>query len=423
MRLPFTVIEFFDVFARCNEAVRPIRIVLAALALAAVGTSCGGRHRDAGAVPMVLDHNRMLIDGEFQRADGAWRPARLWVDAGNPDLFMSEAFARDLGIDLSAAGERTENGRLEVPPPAGVRIGGTEIDFTGVKSYVLFEPTWLFSTMRNDANLPSTVMQRYRIVFDYPRSLFTIGAPEDLERRGLRAPAAVNRETGIVQIDALIDGDTVSFALDNGASYSFASETLLARFAERHPEWPRSAGAVGCANIWGWWPGEGSWPVVRIPEILWGGVPLRDVGVVGLPESFPLASWYSRKTARPVDGLLGPNAFKAFRVEIDYAGSAVYFEKGTDFDSHDMDVVGLTLRPMADGGYEVIAIASIDGKPSVEGVEPGDRLVRAGDVEVSGATMGRVVDALRGAPGDTRTLLLEREGKRFTVEARVERFL
>ena len=423
MRPPFAVTEFFDVFARCNEAARPIRIVLAALAIAAVGASCGARTSGAGAVPMTLDHNRMLIDGEFQRADGAWRPARLWVDTGNPDLFMSEAFARDLGIDLSAAGEMTENGRLEVPPPAGVRIGGTEIDFTGVTSYVLFEPTWLFSTMRNDANLPSTVMQRYRIVFDYPRSLFTIGAPDGLERRGLRAPAAVNRETGVIQIDALIDGDSLSFALDNGASYSFASEALLARFAERHPERPRSAGAVGCANIWGWWPGEGSWPVARVPEILWGGVSLRDVGVVGLPESFPLASWYSRKTARPVDGLLGPNAFKAFRVEIDYAGSAVYFEKMAGFDSHDMDVVGLTLRPTADGGYDVIAVASINGKPSVEGVEPGDRLVRAGEVDASNATMGRVIDALRGAPGDIRTLILERDGRRFTVEARVERFL
>jgi hypothetical protein len=37
--------------------------------------------------------------------------------------------------------------------------------------------------------------------------------------------------------------------------------------------------------------------------------------------------------------------------------------------------------------------------------------------------MGTVIDALRGAPGDTRTPLLERNGKQFKVLARVERFL
>jgi hypothetical protein len=39
------------------------------------------------------------------------------------------------------------------------------------------------------------------------------------------------------------------------------------------------------------------------------------------------------------------------------------------------------------------------------------------------ATMGTVVDALRGRPGDHRTLVLERDGERFSSEARVERFL
>jgi hypothetical protein len=37
--------------------------------------------------------------------------------------------------------------------------------------------------------------------------------------------------------------------------------------------------------------------------------------------------------------------------------------------------------------------------------------------------MGTVVDALRGQPGDVRTLVVEREGKRRTIAARVERFL
>jgi hypothetical protein len=322
------------------------------------------------------------------------------------------------------------------------------LDFQGVRSLVMFEPRWLFTVMHNDANFPSTVLKRYQVVFDYPGRRLTIAAPGSLTPRGVRAPAAVNAETGIVQIDAVIDGDSLSFALDNGASYSFVDNEVLERLHERHPDWPRMTTAIGCANMWGWWPPEEqTLSVMRLPEIQWGPVRLTDVGIVGVSklsaDGPTLGAFYSQKSARPVNGFLGPNAFKAFRVEIDYAGGAVYFErpagtqgrmasseertagtnKATAPDSHDMDIVGLALRPETDGSYSVIGIATKDGKPSVEGVEPGDKLLEVDGLKATGATMGTVIDALRGAPGETRALLLERNGKQFRVVARVERFL
>jgi hypothetical protein len=301
------------------------------------------------------------------------------------------------------------------------------LDFSSVKSSIHPDSFWLFRTMHNDANLPSTVLRRYQVVFDYPRRRLTLAEPGSLKPRGVRAPASVHPETGIVQIDAILGEDSLSFALDNGASYSFTSDDVLARLAARHPEWARSTGALGCANIWGWWPQEPEWPVLRVPAIQWGPVHLADVGLAGLPRFFPngasLGDWYSLKTARRVDGFLGPNAFKAFRVEIDYADSSVYFEQGAEPEAHDMDIVGLTLRPEADGSYHVIGVARKDGRTTVEGVAPGDKLLKVGGLKVTGATMGTVVDALRGRPGETRALVLERAGRRFRVEAKVERFL
>ena len=382
------------------------------------------RPRDSGSatVPLLLDHNRMLVDAAIQRRDGTWRRVRLWVDSGNRDFFISEGLARDLGIDLSTAVIPTDGQRppLEVPPPSVVRVGRVALDFTGVKAMVMFEPRWLFDAMHNDANLPGSVLQRYQVVFDYPRRQLTLGEPGSLEHRGVRAAASVCAGSGIVQIDAVIEGDSLSLALDNGASYSFMSDEVLTRLSQRHPDWLRHVGALGGANMWGWWPHEDSWPVVRLPTIVWGTVPLRDVGVVGLPG---IGTWYSQKTARPVDGFLGPNAFKAFRVEIDYAERAVYFEKRGDVDSHDMDLVGLTLRLEPDGVYRVVGVAEKDGRPSVEGVLPGDRLLEVEALQATGATMGTVVDALRGEPGDLRTLVVERDGERHTIRARVERFL
>jgi hypothetical protein len=374
-------------------------------------------------VPFVLDHNRMFVDAEIRRADGTWRAARLWVDTGEPRFSMSEALARDLGVDLSGLAD-TPN----VPPPAHVRIGGMPIDFTGVECRVGGAPAWMFTAMRNDGHLSSRVLQRYQVVFDYPARRLTIASPGSLPHRGVRAPAAVDSKTGIVQIDAVVDGDSLSFALDMGASYSFVDSSVLARLVERHPELPRMTGALGCANMWGWWPpGEQNATVARVSEIMWGPVRLAGVGVVGVPAVAPggptLGAWYSRKTARPVSGFLGPNAFKAFRVEIDYAGGAVYFEKTAEIDTFDMDLAGLTLRPEDDGSYSVLGVSSKNGRTAVEGVEPGDELLRIGDLETTGATMGTVVDALRGKPGEIRILILRRGGNTFRIEAEVARFL
>jgi hypothetical protein len=374
-------------------------------------------------VPFVLDHNRMLVDVEMQRKDGSWRTARLWVDTGEPSFSMSEDLARDLGVDLSTLAYDPD-----IRLPGGVRIGGMPLDFTDIETHVS-RTAWMFNAMHNDAHISSRVLARYDVVFDYPARLLTIAGPGTLKHRGVRAPAAVNPKTGIVQIDAVMDGDSLSFALDMGASYSFVDSAVVTRLLGRHPNLPRIVGAAGCANMWGWWPPDEEHAlVVRVPEIMWGPVRLSGVGLVSVPAVQPggpaLGAWYSRKTARPVNGFLGPNAFKAYRVEIDYAGSVVYFEKGPGpDDSTDMDLVGLTLRPENDGSYTVIGIVSKDGTPTVEGVEPGDKLLLVGELEVTGVTMGTVVDALRGRPGDIRILMLERDGTELTVEATVRHLL
>ena len=113
---------------------------------------------------------------------------------------------------------------------------------------------------------------------------------------------------------------------------------------------------------------------------------------------------------------------KRFRLEVDWPNRMTYWEAGPARDDHDLDIVGLTLRPELDGGFTVAGVATRDGRATVEGVEAGDRLVRVGSLEATGARMGEVEDALRGSPGDMRTLVLDREGRSVTVEGRVTRF-
>jgi C-terminal processing protease CtpA/Prc len=74
------------------------------------------------------------------------------------------------------------------------------------------------------------------------------------------------------------------------------------------------------------------------------------------------------------------------------------------------------------GGYVVAAIATKNGKATVAGVHPGDKLIRIDGLETKGATWGQIYDALHGNPGETRVLVVARGADRFTVRTSVTAF-
>ena len=220
-------------------------------------------------VPFSLDHNRILINAEIQSGANIWENALLWVDSGNPDFFVSPDFARRLGVNIIDAEAKAENGKFEIDPPEGVRINGMELDFHGVRSYVVFEPLWLFSTMHNNANLPSSVLSNYQVHFDYSNSeMSIIKQGGEFKPKGIRINALVYPETGIVQIPVKIGDTTLNFALDNGASCGFLSDISFQYINKYYPDISVIKGASGCANIWGWLPGESDWQVFRLPEMV-----------------------------------------------------------------------------------------------------------------------------------------------------------
>ena len=92
-----------------------------------------------------------------------------------------------------------------------------------------------------------------------------------------------------------------------------------------------------------------------------------------------------------------------------------------DPDSDDFDQVGLTLRSQH-REYFVAAVARKNGRPTVEGVSPGDRLIRIGNLQTQNATWGAIYNAMHGKPGQTLILVLERSGNRFAVTAKVTAF-
>jgi len=270
-----------------------------------------------------------------------------------------------------------------------------------------------------EASLPASALRRTHVIFDYPAGRLTLARPGVLEPRGVAVPCRVNAETGLFMIDAVLDGETVALGVDTGSAGTWVSRLLTAAWEKRHPGWPRAVGAVGSANFFGF-PFETEGVLMRLPEVSVGSVRVRDVALLGLDQR--MFDWYSKKSAAPLLGFVGANVLRRFRLEVDFPGRMTYWQAGPETRANDLDIVGLTLRPEADGRLTIAGVATRAGVRSVRGVEPGDTLLRVDELDASEATMGAVVEALRGRPGEKRLLVVGREGKSVTVEATVTRF-
>lgn len=376
----------------------------------------------AVTVPITLDHNRTIIDVYLPLPDGKTKRVRAWVDNGNTQLWMTEALAKQLNLALSGDPKPALFGKQRnVQVPDNLQIGGMTISLSGVRdAQAVLERESVAPGCSAEITVPSTVLRNYDVLFDYPNRQFTIGPRGSVSFKGSTARILLDPQTGLIQVPSKIDGQDFNLALDVGASITLISSEQIALWHKAQPSWPYMIGGVAAGNMWGG-EEETRWPVLRVPNILFGSATLANVAVASFPDEE--LKWFQKRAGVPTMGLVGANALVADRVGIDYAHSMLYLESSSRASALDMNVVGLMLRPELDRRYTVVGIADFDGKASVPDVKPGDLLLAVDGAPATGATMGQVWSLLGGTPGQTRTLTLERDGKRFTVDAPVRRFL
>jgi hypothetical protein len=375
----------------------------------------------AVTVPITLDHNRTIIDVYFSLPDGQTKRVRGWVDNGTAELELTEALAQKLGLAFKAAVKPHAGDQRGVDAPRSLQIGGLTIALDDIKeAKAIVGSDSIAPGCSAEINIPAPVLRHYDVLFDYPNRQFTIGPQGSVAFEGTRVKAQVNPQNGLVQIASQIGGQDYNLAFDAGSSTSLLSGELLGKWHAAHPAWPQMTGAIAAANLWGA-EVEAHWQLLRLPNVQYGGVPLKDVVVAPFSQQF--MDWYRERAGIATVGLIGASAFLDDRVGIDYAHATLYVQRTASKSAPDMDVVGLTLRPEADGKYTVIGVPDFKGKPAVPDVKGGEFLVGVDGAPATGATMGQVWSLLGGTPGQTRSLILERDGKRFTVEATVRRFL
>jgi len=375
-------------------------------------------------VPLIIDHNRIVINVDVRLPDGSAQRVRAWVDNGTVDLILSRRVATQLGLNVTCDEQECSS-----PAPPEITIGGMNVSLAGVKqAKIPLKPVSaapvMAAGMNAEMNLPASVLRHYDVLIDFPDHKFSIGQPGSIRFRGPSGKVLINPENGLIQVPSKIENKKYNLGLDIGASISFLSLELFGALATAHADWPHMTGAVGSANMWGT-DEETQWKVMRVDRVQYGPLFLTDVPLVEMSQS--RMDFFQKRAALPTAGMIGADVLLNYRVGLDYAHSTVYFEVGRTYQFPDFDVVGLILRPEDDGRYTILGVADIDGKASVPsgpgGVQAGDHLVGVNDISVVGATMGQVWSMLGGTPGQERKLTVDRGGKLFAVSATVQHFL
>jgi hypothetical protein len=417
---------FLDIRPLCVSVVSQRRILAMKSFVVAIilVISCAAQTAPQYAtVPVTLDHNRIILDVMLPLPDGTQKRIRGWVDNGNTELWLDERVAKLMALQPTPDSKEIEMLGAKVrtvQAPREIIVGGIKVSLADAKAAQSIAAESIAPGSSAEINLPSTVLRNYDLIMDYVDRELTIAAPGQAKFTGKSAKAFVNPLNGLLQLPAKIGGNDYQLTLDLGSCFSMLAADDFEKLAKSNPKWPHNTGAVGPELFWGM-ADEAKMQAIRVPSIEYGPVKLDAVGFDEFPQNF--MSFYRQRAGAETSGLIGGNALLGHRIGIDYAHATVYFDQRSEFVAPGIDVVGLTLRPELDGRYTVIGVPEYEGKPAVADVKSGDVLVSIDKVPAKGSTMGQLWSLLGGDPGDIRVLNLERNGKTFTVNATVRRFL
>ena len=372
-------------------------------------------------VPLIVEGNAPLVELEFPTVSGGVRKARVLVDTGGGALLLGSRLMADIGATPSGP-QQNEEGETFVPlRPMKVRLGGMDLDLTGVSVDGIPASQWIGIRNAAEGMVPARLLRRYDVVFDYPGRQFTLAKAGTLKPRGVQVNAPISSDDGFPRIELQIGGSAYGFLLDTGASFTMISRTVLDRWANENPAWPRAVGAIGFANMFGGGMENGAL-MLRIPELKIGPLVVKEAAAVSRPEG-TFEKWMSGMMTAPIIGSVAGNVLRDFRVVIDYKDGLVYFEQSGDSSDVDQVSIGLVLRGGPDGALVVTGVSSNAAVDVQNSVRTGDKVIAVDGVRLSGKPLSAAAEALQGRSGSTKRLDLERNGKPVIVTVTVKGLL
>ena len=307
--------------------------------LAAAVPSAFAAEASAPALPYTLPakmvHHRFVVEA---RTPGG-ELLTLFTDTGG-GMNLTTRGADKLGLaydrDAEPPGPGPVLGTTTWPTYAGPWIPPPKAAGTPVA--IMRAPAW----MREDGMLGTAWFGDRTWEFDYRAGTLRLLADGalpavDAAHRvalGFQSAADGSHATHFPRIPARVDGETLQFLFDTGATFrlepaaakalgdagvdqragSFITASVMRRWRERHPDWPWLA------------RGDGEAAMIQVPGIEVAGHAVGPVWFSERPDSAFhgfMAQWMDQA----VDGALGGNAFRDFRITVDYPSAAATFER------------------------------------------------------------------------------------------------
>ncbi|MEW6733116.1 MAG: hypothetical protein AB1489_17450 [Acidobacteriota bacterium] len=180
--------------------------------------------------------------------------------------------------------------------------------------------------------------------FDYPRRRLLLRAKGDIPRQkaqhrvvlGFKTDANGQRALNFPRIQALIDGEVLDLLFDTGAT-TFLTDTALASLRDRGAA-ERATSFITASTFEKWRKRHPNWRIIEQAEKTTGEamIEVPSVTVAGYRVG-PV--WFTRRADKNfhefmsqfmdkrVEGALGGNALRYFRVTVDYPNAIAVFER------------------------------------------------------------------------------------------------
>jgi hypothetical protein len=313
----------------------PLAVPLLALLLGACATSTPRDDATKHALRVDYRADRWFV--EATTVDG--RPMRFFTDTGGGFLVHEDSAAR-LGLAVRTVGEGDESGRV-APFPVFAPGDALPAPLLETELYVVAR------TPQTDDFGDGMLGQEWfggRVwTFDYPaRTLAWRDSAEGLRfdpastvALGFPVGEDGSRSTNFPSIDAEIDGETLPFLFDTGATLtltdaawqalggggakvratSFVVASVFDRWRASHPDWRVVEDAED---------NRGAAPIIEVPAVTIAGFTVGPVWFTRRPDA-AFHEYMSQWMDRRVEGALGGNAFRWFRIVVDYPGARAAF--------------------------------------------------------------------------------------------------
>lgn len=368
---------------------------------------------------MFVEGNVPIIDVRFKTPSGVERKARFVVDSGGGSFILGSKLAADIGV--KPVGKVVGEADVSFQPiePVHAWAGDLALDTTGIANLAQVGNDRIGGRDQAEGMIPSKLLRKYRMIFDYPAHTLTFAKPSKEPGRGVRLDASVNDKNGFPRIEIELAGKRYGFLLDTGASFTMISKAAMEGWLKAHPDWSSATGAFGLANMMGG-KMESSALMLRIPEMKLGSITVMNAAVVSRNEGTFEKSMSSLMTA-PIVGSIAGNVLRDFRVEIDYQSGYVYLDR-VSTSTHELSGVGLVLQPSTHG-LRVSAVASTSADDVKASVHPGDDLIAVDGVVLDGQALTFAAQALAGSPGSKKKLTLLRGGEQIVAAVTCSKLL